>query len=534
MYTTAQQDFNDTPVVPDLPRILVVDDDEIVIRAVIDTLEDRFKVTGTKSPEKALGILKEVPHEILLTDLMMGEMYGLDFIKAVKSISPDTAVIIITGYANKETAIEALKEGVYDFLEKPLSPDIVIQTIIKAWKVLELKLENHRLFAELKQTNEKLLQSQKMEAIGTLAGGIAHDFNNILSPIMGYAELAFKELHENSRGRRYLNEVYKAATRAKGLVQQILTFSHQTEHKKKPLKVQLVVKEALKFLRASIPTNIKIRRRIVDGCSLVLADPVHIYQVAINLCTNAYHAMEGRGGNMTVGLTEVTIDSDDHEYPSGLNSGDYVLLRVSDTGHGMDHSIMERIFDPYFTTKQPGKGTGMGLATVHGIVKSCGGDIRVYSDLNKGTTFEVYLPSIDSDDVNTEIVSLHRTQKGTEHILFVDDETVVVQMEKRRLEGLGYKVTERVSSVEALGAFRAAPGRFNLVITDMTMPDMTGMELARELIQIRPDISIILCTGFSHAIDEDEIARLGIKGLLMKPVTIKELSDTIRRVLEGV
>lgn len=385
---------------------------------------------------------------------------------------------------------------------------------------------------EKERLESRLHQAQRIESIGTLAGGIAHDFNNILSPIMGYTELTIQRLPENSREKKNLLNILKAADRAKELVQQILTFSRQSEYKKLSIEVQVVAAEVLTFLRASIPATIEIRQKTDKPCGPVLADPVQIHQVIMNLCTNAYHATEERGGFIAVDVTEVTIEPDDRRHFPDLNPGGYVLLSVSDTGHGMELGIIEKIFDPYFTTKQQGKGTGMGLATVHGIVKSCGGNIRVDSEPDKGTTFYVYLPKIDNlADVSPGIVSTTQTRTGTERILLVDDEVAIVQMEKERLEGLGYHVTGRTSSVEALEAFRNSPDRFDLVITDMMMPNMGGMELSWELKQLRPNIPIILCSGFSEKLSRERINMIGIDAILMKPIPIKELSVTIRNVI---
>jgi len=378
----------------------------------------------------------------------------------------------------------------------------------------------------------QLRQVQKMEAIGTLAGGIAHDFNNILAAIMGYTEMALYDVPEGNAGRRNLEQVIKAGYRGKELVKQIITFSRRSEQERRPMRVSPIVKEALKLLRASLPTTIDIRQSIKTQSGMVLADPTQIHQVLMNLCSNASYAMREKGGVLEVSLADVDVDSDGAAPYSGLNPGAYLKLTVSDTGHGMDRAIIERIFDPFFTTKRPGEGTGMGLAVVHGIVKSYGGVLVVDSELGKGSTFNVFFPRVEGDFL-PEIDSVAPLPKGKERILFVDDEEDLVAMVQQMLEPLGYGVVTKTNSLEALEVFKAQPDHFALVITDQTMPHMTGADLAQELMCIRPDIPIILCTGFSEIITADEAKALGIREFVMKPFTTSEITETMRRVLES-
>jgi len=382
-----------------------------------------------------------------------------------------------------------------------------------------------------KKLEAQLQQAQKMESIGTLAGGIAHDFNNILFPIMGFAEMALDNIHQDSPLRNNIKEIIQGTKRASDLVKQILAFSHQSSKELKPLKVQLVIKEVLKLIRSSIPTTIEIKQYISSKCGYVLADPTQIHQIAVNLMTNAFHAMEDEGGMLEVTLKEVELGIDDLKDQS-MTPGAYVCLKVADTGHGMDQSVISRIFEPYFTTKESGKGTGLGLAVVHGIVKSYKGDIRVYSEPGEETAFHVYLPVIKSQFETEKTEAIKPVPRGTERILLVDDEEPIVCMEKQMLERLGYDVTERTSSIEALEAFRASPDKFDLVITDMTMPNMTGVQLALKLLEIRPDIPIIICTGFSTKIDHPKAKEFGIRGFVMKPVVMSELGKKIREVLD--
>jgi len=388
--------------------------------------------------------------------------------------------------------------------------------------------ERKRMEKEKKKLEARLRQAQKMEAIGTLAGGIAHDFKNSLFPILGYSEMLMNDAPDNSDLKRDLSIIFNGTKRARDLVKQILAFSRQREYDLKPIKVHLVVKEALKLIRSSIPATIDIMQNIID-CELVMADYTQIHQVAINLLTNAYHAMEKKGGKLKVTLKEVDLRVDDLK---GMPPGTYVRLTVSDTGIGMDQSTIDRIFDPYFTTKKEGKGTGLGLAVVHGIIKSHGGHISVYSEPGKGSEFHFYLPVIKAQQ-ETKQIEIQPIKKSNERILVVDDEKMVVEIQQKMLKRLGYDVTSCTSSVEALKAFQANPDNFDLIITDMTMPNMTGDQLAQKIMEIRTDIPIILCSGFSEKMSNEKAKSLGIKKFLMKPVLIKDLSITIRRALDN-
>jgi PAS domain S-box-containing protein len=386
---------------------------------------------------------------------------------------------------------------------------------------------------EQTRLEDQFRQAQKMEAIGTLAGGIAHDFNNILGAIIGYTGMIdMFDVPEESPIKAKLNEVLKAAHRAKDLVAQILTFSRQTEQERKPVQLNYIVKEALKFLRASLPTTIEIRQHVENEEFITMADPTQMHQVLMNLCTNAAHAMLETGGGLEVTLSALDLDVKSAERFVDLFPGCYLKLTVSDTGHGMMPEIMERIFDPFFTTKKSGEGTGMGLAVVHGIVKSHGGEITVDSDLGRGTTFQVVLPRIEMAAVEPDDENAPSMPTGTERILFVDDEKSLVKVVQHILHRLGYDVTAKTSSREALELFRSQPERFDLVITDQTMPYMTGIELAREMMQIRPDIPVILCTGFSETATPERVEAAGICELINKPLDPSTLAVAVRRVLD--
>lgn len=384
---------------------------------------------------------------------------------------------------------------------------------------------------ERESLQTQLNQTQKMEAIGILAGGIAHDFNNILFPIIGISEMLLEDYPEEGPLREGMSQIYTSAIRAGNLVQQILTFSRQEKNELKLLIIQPIIKEALKLIRASIPTSISIHQNLDPNCGAVKADPTQIHQIVMNLATNAYHAMEETGGELKVNLKEVKLGQHDL-INTDMAPGFYACLKIEDTGKGINKEIMDKIFDPFFTTKEKGKGTGMGLSVVHGIVKSMNGEIKVQSELGKGTEFQIFMPVIKSVSKKQEKSKNSLTPGGTERILLVDDEDPILKMEKQILERLGYHVSTRISSVEALEAFRSNPKKFDLVITDMSMPNMPGDKLAAELIKIRPDIPILICTGFSETLTEERIESIGIKGLLMKPMTIKDLAPMLRDVLD--
>ena len=391
--------------------------------------------------------------------------------------------------------------------------------------------EQRRAEEEENKLKAQLQRAQRMEAIGTLAGGIAHDFNNILTAIIGYTELLRYDLPEDSKAQSSLEAIYEAGIRAKDLIQQILTFSRQSEEEKKPLRINAISKEALKLLRASLPTTIQIRQNLDSESGAVLANPTQIHQVLINLCTNAAHAMQEKGGVLEVTLEDADLDLEATASNPDLKPGAYVKLTVRDTGSGIAPEIRERIFDPYFSTREPEQGTGMGLAVVHGIVESAGGSIAVDSIVGEGTTIHVFFPRIENK-VTLQARVLSPFPTGNERILFVDDEKALVDIGVQLLEHLGYQVVARTSSIEALEAFRNQPEKFDLVVSDQTMPNMTGEMLAEELIRIRPDIPIVLCTGYSETISEEKATALGIKKLIMKPILMREISQTIRQILD--
>ncbi len=378
----------------------------------------------------------------------------------------------------------------------------------------------------------KLRQAQKMEAIGTLAGGIAHDFNNILTAIYGYAELAAMDSSDPEKTRKYIAEVLHGAERAKELVKQILTFSRKSDKDPKPIRLQAVVEEAFKLLRSTLPTTIEIHQNIDPDCLPIIADPTEIHQVIMNLCTNAYHAMRDSGGVLGIEVKSVELGAGSSRSIAHLKPGSYLQVAISDTGEGMDENVVSRIFEPYFTTKHQGEGTGLGLAVTHGIISSLGGDIVVHSKLGSGTVFTLYLPIAAAVLVKkTETSEVGSLPTGDERILLVDDDRAIVEMQQQKLFHLGYEVTACYDSVECLRTFEQRPQYFDVLITDMTMPGMAGDTLATEVLKLRPDMPIILCTGFSDRMDEQKAKAIGIGEYVMKPVLMADIAVAIKKVL---
>ena len=385
--------------------------------------------------------------------------------------------------------------------------------------------------AERRRMEDQLLQAQKMEAIGTLAGGIAHDFNNILGAIIGYTEISLHDLPEDSHARSNMTQVLQAGNRARDLVKQILAFSRKSNSDQRLINLVPITKEVMKLLRASLPSTIEIRSCINSGVGLIMADPTQIHQVLMNLCTNAAHAMEDGGGRLEVIVAPLQVAAaNSHKYPE-LEPGSYVQLTVGDNGHGIDPAIMERIFDPYFTTKEMDKGTGMGLAVVHGIVTSQKGCIRVRSQLAGGAEFEILFP-VAENRIPREVAFDAPLSRGSERVLFVDDEPALAELGKSMLEHLGYEVRACTSSLEALEAFRSDPVRWDIVVTDLTMPQMTGIHLALKLRELRRHLPVVVCTGYSEQVTPDHVRSLGISGLLFKPLVLKDLSHEVRRALD--
>ena len=429
--------------------------------------------------------------------------------------------------AGRITAILGMGNKPYDYNEKDV--EIVSYVGDVAWEISRLK----RAEEEKEKLEAQLHQAQKLEAVGTLAGGIAHDFNNILSVIMGYTELVLNDTPETDVSHDDLKQVVTATLRAKDLVKQILTFSrHGEAQERRPIVVAPIIKEALKLLRSTLPTTIGFRQDIHEESGSILGDPTQFHQIVVNLCTNAAHAMKGSGGLLEVILDKVELDVFAAGEYENLKPGSFLKLTVKDTGHGMDSATLARIFDPYFTTKPVGEGSGLGLAVIQGIVKRHEGAVSVRSEPGKGTVFEILLPSVEQEDRRQVETELSSPAGGAGRILFVDDEEQLVSLGARMLTKLGYRVATRMDGFEAIKLFRSDPDGFDLVITDYTMPHMTGVDLAGEILRIRPDIPIILCTGYSEMISEQTVKEKGLRALIMKPFSPSNIARLIRDMLD--
>lgn len=636
--------------------ILVIDDEDAVRQSLADYLEDLgYRILTAENGRAGVELFERERADLVLVDLRMPEMDGLEVLAHITKISPDTPLIVVSGTGVITDAVEALHLGAWDYLLKPIQNFSVLahavesaiekarlkrenrqyqqhleQMVAERTKELEQTAENLREneenfrsildniqtgiviverntrkivyvnpaaaeMAEISATNivgcictnilcptkkgecpvidfgqevksserllktcdgrqipilktitrmvyrgrdcllesffdlsaqkaaeaekkaleAQLVQAQKMEALGTLSGGIAHDFNNILGVILGCTELAILHTPENNRGLEFMGKVQDACDRAADLVQQILTFSSQRELLRQPLRVSLIVKEIGKMLRAALPSTIDIRLEIDQNSGMTLADPAQIHQIVMNLGTNAAHAMQDAGGLLRLALNNVELDGTEADMPSGLVPGAYLKLSVSDTGYGIEAAILERIFDPYFTTKNPNEGTGLGLAMVMGIVKKYEGAISVSSEPHKGTRFDVFFPRVEDAEEPDQPESPEAiVLRGTERILFVDDEPELGTAAMNMLSSLGYRVHFESESHKALQRFMEDPRQFDLVISDVTMPEMTGDALAREFLQIRPDIPIILCTGFSGRLNESQAKSMGVRKFL--------------------
>lgn len=658
-------------------KILTIDDESYIRQSIRTYLEDYgFNVIEAENGCQGLAMFESEHPDLVVLDLRMPQMDGLQVLKKIKEISSDIPLVVASGTGNISAVVDALHLGARDYILKPIEDmSVLYHSIQKCLKESQLKKENMRYQEQLEElvsqrtlelqesehrykavfeytgtaaiiielndmismanskfcefacmdakdiigkkkwydfvktedikvmrnyietkillanqedytpmqyeisfldnnkgekfvyvsigiipgadrvvvslldvTEKKkaeqrwqglenqLRKSQKMEAIGTLAGGIAHDLNNILSPVLGYADMILRSSDPATDVYRRSEKIQKAALRAADLVNQVLSFNRAGEETKRRVHLHPVSSEVLKLLKGSIPTTIRLKDHIDRNCGMVEADPTQIHQVIMNLCTNAYHAMEDIGGELTIGLKEVCLTLADTIGSPNLVNGEglYLALEVTDTGCGMTNDIVERIFDPYFTTKEEGKGTGLGLATAYSIVKSCNGDIRVKTQLNKGTTFTILLPVVDpeknNDCLDPDSPSYPVTSGQT--LLVVDDDQDIVGMCQEGFESLGYTVRPFVSSLAALEFFKKNYDAVDLVVTDQTMPGKTGFELAQDMLVIKPGIPVILCSGYTGAISEAKIKKAGIKSFVMKPVTVEELSNQIQQFLK--
>jgi PAS domain S-box-containing protein len=657
-------------------KILTIDDEAYIRQSIRTYLEDyEFTVFEAENGKKGIEVFDREHPDLVLLDLRMPEMDGLQVLEVLRDKAPDIPLVIASGTGNISAVVGALHLGAWDYILKPIEDlSVLYHSVQKCLKESRLKKENQQYqerleelviertrelkkseerykavfeytgtaaviiepddtismvnskFAELagmarqdivdkkkwydfvapddiqvmrnyfearvnlktenyapmqyeikftgitgeekfvyvslgvipgtekavvslldvtekkkaeqrwRSLENQLRKAQKMEAIGTLAGGIAHDLNNILSPILGYADMIMRSSDPSTTVFQRSEKIQKAALRAADLVSQVLAFNRRNEEEKRIVRIHPVLKEVVKLLRGSIPSTITIVDKIDRNCRSVEADPTQIHQVIMNLCTNAYHAMEEKGGILTVGLNEMTLSPSDIVAYAGpeCRPGIYLALEVSDTGCGMTEDVMERMFDPYFSTKEEGKGTGLGLATVYGIVKSCKGIIRVKSKVNQGTCFMVLLPVAGAENEAEKGEKHGKAQKAGsgERIMVVDDDKDIALMCQEGLETLGYQVNSFFSSEEALNFFKREGHCIDLVVTDQTMPGKTGFDLAKEILSIRKDVPIILCSGYAGAVSKGKIEEAGINSFIMKPVTVEALSKKIQQLLK--
>jgi signal transduction histidine kinase/CheY-like chemotaxis protein len=461
---------------------------------------------------------------------------GLDDVRIAHGWSRDeirvlqTAAEMVSACKERQRA-EASLLAAYDGLERRVADRTSDLTRANAQLQQEMAVRR-RAEAEKARLESQLSQAQKMQAIGTLAGGIAHDFNNILASIIGYTELTLRRIDSGSPFVRNLEEILKAGNRAKELVRQILVFSRQREKEGGVVHVPLIAKDVAAQVRAMCPANIEVREDIDMEAGSVFADPVEMHQIFTNLCANAQYAMRDVGGVLAICVKPVRIETERRTALGTLQPGPHIKITVSDTGHGIDPFTIDRIFEPFFTTKGVGEGTGMGLAIVHGIVTALQGAVTVQSDSNKGTVFEVFLPQYQNGAHGVELAA-NETLRGNEHILVVDDEQQLVRLWTELLEKLGYRVTPCADSIEALGLFRSAPGQFDLALLDHAMPRMTGMELAKAMLEARPEMPVIVATGFSESITPEQAADIGISDFVHKPILGTDLGIAVRKALDA-
>ena len=419
------------------------------------------------------------------------------------------------------------QEGIHNSLD--IREDHPLFFLYQSIKLIKEELDD--IFKERNQLEGQLRQSLKMESIGTVSGGIAHDFNSILGIILANTEMVLTNVHEIHPAHSNLQDIKKACLRASKIISQLLNFSRKSKLELKPIDAIAVIKDALQFVRSTIPTTIEIRKHLPDSDTVILADPIEINQLLMNICNNASQAMEEGGGILEINVETSALTKDEGYDYSNLTDGDYLIITISDTGFGIEPEIIDKIFDPYFTTKEVGKGSGMGLAVAHGIVKNHGGNITVDSQPGKGTKFTILLP-VTTEKPAIDVKGPDETPHGNETILFVDDERDFVKIGKRALESLGYEVIACTSSLEALELFKARSNHIDLVIVDITMPNMPGDKLAEELIRIKPEIPVILCTAYSTRIKKEKALNMGIRAFLLKPLQRKDLAQAIRNVLD--
>ena len=524
--------MNDTLSKPiERANILVVDDTPANLRLLSGLLRDHgYEVRPAPSGELALKAAENDPPDAILLDINMPGMDGYEVCERLKANRKlcDIPVIFISALNETMDRVKAFGVGGVDYVTKPFQFEEVLARVRTH---LELYRLQKNLGALVDEQVKQITRLQRSEAIASFAGGIAHDFNNVLFAITGYTKMVKDELPEDTSVSEDLDRVLAAADRATNLVRQILTFSRQTETEEKPVDIRLLVKEAIKFLQATMPATIEIKENVNECSDAVMADPTQLHQVIMNLCTNAFHAMKESGGCLSIELATVKAGQGSAPANPELPTGKYVKLTVSDTGCGMDSKTLSQVFDPFFTTKAPGEGTGLGLAVIHGIVTDRGGEVEIQSMPGEGTTVQVYLPAMDGPGKES-VAKAQPLPTGKERILVVDDEVDLSELIGRNLSKLGYAVCVAHDGETALDMLRSSPDSFDLIITDLTMPGITGTQLAEAAIQLLPDIAIIITSGFLEMSGAAEMEQMGIHAVLTKPVTISKLACAVRSALD--
>lgn len=519
------------------PTLLIIEDDLIVRKALASYLNSfAYTVLEAEDGETGLEIFHKSRPDLVLTDLRISGLDGMEVLSNIREDSPDTPVIIVSGMGTMDDAIKALQLGAVDYVTKPIADMALLRHAVeKALERSRLVLENRQyqshLEEEIERRTAELQQAQKMEAIGTLAGGIAHDFNNILEAIMGFIDLALLKAKGKEDFEEDLRQIKTASQRARDLVQQILTFSRTTPTTRQPIQASLIIKEALKLMRATIPATVEIKENIDGEEAMIMANPTEIHQIITNLCTNAFHALFNEQGTITIDVATRYHSGSKVVAGSDRKAGGFLMLRVTDNGRGMNRETLDQMFNPFFTTKEQGRGTGLGLSVVKSIVDESGATIQAESKVDKGSIFTLLFPLVEAAARRKES-DARPIRGGSERIIMVDDEKALRVLGERWLSHLGYSAVCVNSGKEALERIKNDRDAFDLLITDQSMPNMSGTELVREVQKICPVLPIILCTGFSTVVDEQKAAALGIDGFLNKPVLMKTLAQEIRRILD--
>ena len=513
-------------------RVLYLEDnsdDFLLVQRELAKAGWSLEMRQTETEHEFVKSVREGTWDIILADYNLPGYGGMAALDQVRKLGYDVPFILISGTIGEDAAVECMRAGANDYVLKD-NMRRLNHAVTRELGEAAMRRDRRKSEEERAKLETKLRQAQKMEAMGRLAGGIAHDFNNILTAILGHAEIASLQLTDHS-AKGNIDQVLKASQRARDLVQQILAFSRQRPAEKKVLVLEGVITEATKLLRASIPAAVEISVHIAPGGAAVLADPSQIHQILINLGTNAAHAMKERGGRLDVGLDVCEVGSDIVRQFPQLRAGPHVRLSISDSGCGMDGSTLDRLFEPFFTTKEPGDGTGLGLAVVHGIVQSHDAAISVESRPGAGTTFRIYFPVETAIPTPPRLTAPPVPRGNGELIMFVDDEASVLALAEAMLKNLGYTTQGCSHPDQALALFRERPNDFALVVTDLSMPGMSGLDVARELLKINAQTKIILTSGYTGDLDMEQCERLGFRGLLAKPFPLRMLGETIAKAL---